>query len=72
MPNWCKNTLTVKPENIMKDILTHYVRKDEKSKYSFFDFERIIPIHTFDNDEIRHKDSPIQPAISRRRPTAIN
>ena len=44
MANWCDNKLTVKPKNIMDDILTKYVRKDEESKENLFDFEKIIPI----------------------------
>jgi hypothetical protein len=51
MPNWCENTLTVKPENVMEDILTLYVRKDEKSKNNFFDFEKITPISSLDENE---------------------
>jgi hypothetical protein len=56
MPNWCENTLMVKSDNVMTDILTHYICRDEKSKGNFFDFEKIIPIHTLDNDELRHKE----------------
>jgi hypothetical protein len=56
MANWCDNTLTVKPEDVLTDILTQYVRKHNKTKESLFDFEKIIPISVSDRGEKWHKE----------------
>jgi hypothetical protein len=56
MANWCDNTLTVKPKNIMDDIIKKYVRKDKKSEDNFFDFEKIIPIDARRRNENCHDE----------------